>query len=150
MYQRIQCTNNYFFKIKFVFFLYLLLSPSWKENNLSWYISVIRQTVGYRTPVFIQPFSWHIHITNTYNLPHLRLICWRCHSNSINIRGRLPNISDSKTRKRLNMIGIDMIRNNHIVVYRRFESWSSQTKDYIIGIRCFSAKYAAIRRKSKD
>jgi hypothetical protein len=46
LYQRLQCTDNYFFKIKFVLFLYLLLSVSWKENDLSWYISVIRQTVG--------------------------------------------------------------------------------------------------------
>ena len=37
--------DNYFFKIKFVLFLYLLLSASWKEYDLSWYISVIRQTV---------------------------------------------------------------------------------------------------------
>jgi hypothetical protein len=31
-------------------------------------------------------------------------------------------------------------------------SWprSSQTKDYKIGISCFSAKHAALRRKSKD
>ena len=35
--------------------------------------SDIRQTVGYRTPVFSRPFSWHLHITITYNLPHLRL-----------------------------------------------------------------------------
>jgi hypothetical protein len=66
--------DNYFLKIKFVLFLYLLLSASWKENNyLSWYLSVIRQTVRYRTPVFTQPFSWHLHITITYNLPHLQL-----------------------------------------------------------------------------
>ena len=37
------------------------------------YISDIRQIVGYRTPVFIQRFPWHHHITITYNLPHLRL-----------------------------------------------------------------------------
>ena len=37
---------------------------------------------------------------------------WRCHSNSVNTGSRLPNISDVKTRKRRNMIGIDMIRNN--------------------------------------
>jgi hypothetical protein len=28
LYQRLQCTDNYFFKIKFVLFLYLLLSAS--------------------------------------------------------------------------------------------------------------------------
>ena len=70
---RRQCTYNYFFKIKIVLFLYLLLSASWKENDLSWYISVIRQTVRYPTPIFTQPFSWRLHITITYNLPHLRL-----------------------------------------------------------------------------
>jgi hypothetical protein len=36
LYQRLQCTDNYFVKIKFVFFLYLLLSVSWKENGMSW------------------------------------------------------------------------------------------------------------------
>jgi hypothetical protein len=73
LYQRLQCRDNYFFKIKFGFFLYLLLSASWKESDLPLYISDIRQVVGYRTPVFIQPFPWRLHITITYNLPHLRL-----------------------------------------------------------------------------
>ena len=31
-----------------------------------------------------------------------------------------------------------------------FESRSGQTKDYEIGICCFSTKHAALRRKSKD
>jgi len=31
-----------------------------------------------------------------------------------------------------------------------FEPWFDQTKDYIIVICCFSAKHAALRRKSKD
>ena len=35
-------------------------------------------------------------------------------------------------------------------VDRGFESQSGQTKDYKIGICCFSAKHAALRRKSKD
>jgi hypothetical protein len=33
---------------------------------------------------------------------------------------------------------------------RRFEPRSDQTKDYKIGICCFSAKHAALMRKSKD
>jgi len=36
-----------------------------------------------------------------------------------------------------------------IAVDRAFESRSGQTKDYKIGICCFSAKHAAFRRKSK-
>ena len=35
-------------------------------------------------------------------------------------------------------------------VDRGFESRSGQTKDYNIGIYCFSAKPAALRRKNKD
>ena len=35
-------------------------------------------------------------------------------------------------------------------VDRVFEPWSGQTKDYKIGICCFSAKHVALRRKSKD
>jgi hypothetical protein len=31
-----------------------------------------------------------------------------------------------------------------------FEPWSGQVKDYEIGICCFCANHAALRRKSKD
>jgi hypothetical protein len=34
--------------------------------------------------------------------------------------------------------------------YRVFEPWSGQTKDYKIGICCFSDKHTALRRKNKD
>jgi hypothetical protein len=37
-----------------------------------------------------------------------------------------------------------------IAVDRGFEPRSGQTKDYKIGICCFSAKHAALRRKSND
>ena len=36
------------------------------------------------------------------------------------------------------------------VVDRWFDPRSGQTKDYEIGICCFSDKHAALRRKSKD
>ena len=36
------------------------------------------------------------------------------------------------------------------VVDRGFEPQSGQIKDYKIGICCFSAKHAELRRKSKD
>ena len=35
-------------------------------------------------------------------------------------------------------------------VDRGFEPRSGQTKDYKLGICCFSAKHAVLRRKSKD
>ena len=107
--------DNYFFQIKFVFFLYLLSSASWKENDLSWYIFVIRHAVGYRTPAFTLPFSLRLHITIAYILLHLRQ--WYVAVVTIYTGSRLPNISDVKTRKRRNMVGIDMIRNNRIRFY---------------------------------
>ena len=39
---------------------------------------------------------------------------------------------------------------NSSVIDRGFESRSGQTKDYKIGICCFSAKHAALRRRSED
>ena len=36
------------------------------------------------------------------------------------------------------------------VIHRGFEPRSGQTKDYTIGICCFSAKHAALKSKSKD
>ena len=36
------------------------------------------------------------------------------------------------------------------VVDRGFEPRSGKTKDYAIGICCFSAKHIALRRKTKD
>jgi hypothetical protein len=113
LYQRLQCRDNYFFKIKFGFFLYLLLSALWKENDLLLYISDIRQIVEYRTPVFIQPFPWSLHITITFYLPNLR-----CDSESIKTGIRLSYLSDVKTRKRRSVVGIDMIRNNRIIAIK--------------------------------
>ena len=43
--------------------------------------------------------------------------CGPCHSNSVNTGSFLPRVSDVKTRKRRNVVGIDMIRNNRIVFY---------------------------------
>jgi hypothetical protein len=39
-----------------------------------------------------------------------------------------------------------------LVVFRvsTVQPWSCQTKDYKIGICCFSDKHAALRRKNKD
>ena len=42
------------------------------------------------------------------------MICWRCHSNSVNTRSRLTIFSDVKTRKKRNVVGIDMIRDSRI------------------------------------
>ena len=50
----------------------------------------------------------------------------------------------------LNHVGSVMVsRLASSVVDRGLESQSSQTKDYKIGICCFSTKHAAVRRKSK-
>jgi hypothetical protein len=51
----------------------------------------------------------------------------------------------------MNLIGgvmVSMLASSS--VDRVFELWSGQTKDYNIGIFCFSAKHTVLRRKSKD
>ena len=46
--------------------------------------------------------------------------------------------------------GIMVIEFESSVVNRGFESGSGQTKDYEIGICCFSAKHVTLRSKTKD
>ena len=56
-----------------------------------------------------------------------------------------------KIQSNLNRIGgvmVSMLSSS--AVARAFESRSGQTKDYKIGICCFSAKHAALRSKRKD
>ena len=51
----------------------------------------------------------------------------------------------------MNRSGGEMVRVlDSSVVDRRIELRSGQPKDYEIGMRCFSAKHAALRRKSKN
>jgi hypothetical protein len=56
-----------------------------------------------------------------------------------------------KKRKIGNRIGSVMVSVLALsTIYCGFEPWSGQTKEYKIGICCFSAKHAALRSKSKD
>ena len=91
----------------------------------------------YRTPLFIHPFPWRLHITITYILPHLRL----CYANVVTVitGSRLHNISDVKTRTRRNVFGINMIRNN--VLFLHFEIYfcckiQQETLSYICIYTC--------------
>jgi hypothetical protein len=51
-------------------------------------------------------------------------------------------------RNRFGGVMVNMLASN--AVDRGFEPRSGQTKDFKIDICCFSAKHAALRRKSKD
>jgi hypothetical protein len=71
LYQRLQCTDNYFYKIKFVF-ISVFTAVIIMKGKRSVLIYFCYQTdSGDRTPVFTQPFSWRLHITITYDLPHI-------------------------------------------------------------------------------
>ena len=70
LYQRLQCTDNYFFKIKFVLFLYLLPSASWKETTCLDIFLLSDRQWGTEHQYLLSRF---LHITITYNLLHLRL-----------------------------------------------------------------------------
>ena len=54
------------------------------------------------------------------------MIYWRCHSNNVNTGSHLPRGSDVKTRKRRNVVGVDIIRNNRIGFFFR-KKVTSQT-----------------------
>jgi hypothetical protein len=56
-----------------LFFSFIYCRQHHQRKTICFYIFLFSETVGYRTPVFIQPFSWCLHITITYHLPHLRL-----------------------------------------------------------------------------
>ena len=116
MYQRLQCRDKFFFKIKFVFFLYLRLSASSKENDLPlciyfWYQkdSGVPKISIYSAVSLASPYCNYLQSTASTTM-----ICWRCHRNSVNTGSCLPICSNVKTRKRRNVVGIDMIRNNRI------------------------------------
>ena len=88
-----------------------------KTICLDVYISDITLTVRYRTPVFTQPFLWRLHITITYNLPHLRL--W--YADVVTVLALTPEVvcqgvqTSRHEKDGRNVVGIDMIRNNRIV-----------------------------------
>jgi hypothetical protein len=56
-------------------------------------------------------------------------------------------VISSKTCNRIGCVIVSMLASG--AVDRGFEPWLGQTKEYKIGICCFSAKHAALRRKSK-
>jgi hypothetical protein len=86
LYQRLQCRDKYFFKIKFVFFLYLRLSVSSKENDLPLCIyfwdqrdSGVPNTSIYSAVSLASPYYNYLSSTASTTM-----ICWCCHSNSVN------------------------------------------------------------------
>jgi hypothetical protein len=113
------------FRIMSILITFRLLSASWKENDLSWYISVIRQTVRYRTPVFTQPFSCPLHITiNTYNLPHMetlnKFLCMR-------IYGTLCKVVDFWQllgRNSTNTVVSNHVNSDHVPSFSCLDVWN--------------------------
>ena len=59
-----------------------------------------------------------------------------------------PRVGTDSGRDHIGGVMVSMLASS--VVDRGFESWAGQTKDYKIGICCFSTNHATLRRKSKD
>jgi hypothetical protein len=59
-----------------------------------------------------------------------------------------PTLKKNKKQKNIDGVMVNMLASN--IVNRGLKPWSGKTEDYKIGICCFSAKHAALRRKSKD
>jgi hypothetical protein len=71
------------------------------------------------------------------------------------VKGGLPSYCDKvysrgniNQKNRIGDVMVCVLASS--TVDRGFEPQSGQTKDYAIGMCCFSAKHAALRRKSKD
>jgi hypothetical protein len=83
LYQRLQCRDKYFFKIKFVFFLYLRLSASSKENDLPlciyfWYQKILTEWKWFEISVLslnLGKMSCGGGLNATYN--NISVISWR-------------------------------------------------------------------------
>ena len=61
------------------------------------------------------------------------------------------NIKNTSTILSFNHIDAVMVRDFTLsALYCGFDSWSSQTKDSQFGNCCFSAKYVALMKKSRD
>jgi hypothetical protein len=61
---------------------------------------------------------------------------------------RLIQASDINTNNRISGVMVSVLVSS--AVDRGFDPQSDQTKDYTIGMCCFSAKHAPLRSKSKD
>ena len=71
------------------------------------------------------------------------------------VKGRLLSYCDKvysrgniNQKHRIGSVMVSVVASS--AIDRGFEPRSGQTKDYTIGICCFSAKRVALRRKSKD
>ena len=68
--------------------------------------------------------------------------------NWVLVLNRYNNTAMSKLWNRFGGVMVSVLFSS--AIDRGFESRSGQTKYFKIGICCFSAKHAALRRKSKD
>jgi hypothetical protein len=101
-------------------------------------------------------FEWNkclwMHILYFWNLQHITTISAAASCNINTIINLWPllslNVSNFFLANRISGVMVSLIALS--VVGRGFKPWSGQTKDYEIGICCFSAMHAALRRKSKD
>ena len=66
----------------------------------------------------------------------------------LSVVGLIPGLVQPKTINYIGGVMVGVLASS--AVDRRLEPRSDQTKDYNIGIYCFSAKHIALRRKSKD
>jgi len=76
-------------------------------------------------------------------------------TNSIKSMNAYRNSASTELRSQIENIEEENVRYENKEFFIMFSKsismpWSGQTKDYKIGICCFSAKHEALRRKSKD
>jgi hypothetical protein len=98
----------------FYFFIYCCQHHERKTPVLKYFCYQTDSDQVLNTIIFSAVFLASPYYNYLSSTASTTMICWRCHSNSVNTGSSLPKISDVMTRKRRNVIGIDMIRSNRI------------------------------------
>ena len=97
----------------FYFFIYCCQHHERKTLVLKYFCYQTDSDQVLNTSIFSAVFLASPYYNYLSSTASTTMIYWR-YSNSVNTGSSLPNISDVMTRKRRNVIGIDMIRNNRI------------------------------------
>jgi hypothetical protein len=124
-------------------------------TNLSWYKIIIKRL----TPPHLLCLSQartYISIGICHGLFYFNYLTWEVIVRFVDISGIVYHhclnfllmILPSKFNNRIGSVMVSVLASS--VVDRGFEPRSGQTKDYKIGICCFSAKHTSLRRNNKD
>jgi hypothetical protein len=124
----------------------MLYTQIWKWQQVTYIINIYIRGNGIEVKCMIS--SWIQSIISHH--PNLLVWCIYFCTFPNNIKLFSPVKLSEPNNKLSIKIGVYGVMFASSVVDRGFKPWSGQTKDYKVGMCCFSTKHAALRSKSKD